>query len=90
MQWVLGSGCYVKHSPPSGAEVKNENFTFLHYNVSALKFVNVRNIDNGLLVVTVIVLSRIAKFHALCICITRYILIMYGLAYGRVYDRFTA
>jgi hypothetical protein len=65
MQWVLGPGCYVKHSPPSGAEVKNENFTLLHYNLSALKFVNLRNIDNGELMVTVIGFSRIAKFHAL-------------------------
>jgi len=64
IQWVLEPGCYVKHSPPSGAEVKNDSFTFLHYNLSALKFVNLRNIVNGELVVTVIGFSRIVKFHA--------------------------
>lgn len=39
-------------------------FTFLQHNLSALKFVNLKNIVNGELVVTVIGFSRIAKFHA--------------------------
>jgi hypothetical protein len=38
--------------------------TFLHYNLSTLKFLNLRNIVNGELVVTVIGFSRITKFHA--------------------------
>jgi hypothetical protein len=54
IQWVLG---------PSSSEVKNENFTFLQYNLPAQQFVNLRNIVNGKLV-TVIGFSRLAKFLA--------------------------
>jgi hypothetical protein len=39
VQWVLGPGYYVKQSPPSSSEVKNENFTFLQYNLPAQQFV---------------------------------------------------
>jgi len=49
--------------------------------------VNLRNIVKGELVVTVIGFSRIGKFHAFAL---RGVLIMYGHANERVYDRFTA
>jgi hypothetical protein len=63
VQWVLGPGHYVKQSPPSSSEVKNENFTFLQHNLPAQQFVNLMNIVNGELV-TVIGFSRLDKFLA--------------------------